>query len=81
MFLLAGSVVPSFNIYHLIPPALSFLPVCEDFDVKRDKARQRFRALSEIQFKNFCGDIFYEMCRRYPNFAEVSIIYDLHYAH
>ncbi|KAH9955300.1 hypothetical protein BC827DRAFT_1237471 [Russula dissimulans] len=45
---------------------VSFLPARVGFHPKRNQARQKLSTLSTPRFEDLCGDVLYELCRRYP---------------
>ncbi|CAK9779360.1 hypothetical protein CC85DRAFT_313932 [Cutaneotrichosporon oleaginosum] len=45
-----------------------FLPVRDDFHPKRNQARQKLATLPKNRFKDLASDVFFELCRRYPEF-------------
>jgi hypothetical protein len=42
-----------------------FLPIREEFGPKRNQARQKLASTS-VNFEDLCGDIHFELARRYP---------------
>ncbi|GAA6004285.1 hypothetical protein JCM10207_000650 [Rhodosporidiobolus poonsookiae] len=47
-----------------------FLPVRQDFHPKRNQARQKLATLPILRFRDLASDVYYELDRRYPEFAE-----------
>jgi hypothetical protein len=47
-----------------------FLPFEDDFDPKRNQARQKLSTLPTHRFQDLSSDIYYELARRYPEFTE-----------
>jgi hypothetical protein len=47
-----------------------FLPVREDFHPKRNQARQKLATLPKNRFKDLGSDVYFELKRRWPEFAE-----------
>ncbi|GMK58532.1 hypothetical protein CspeluHIS016_0505640 [Cutaneotrichosporon spelunceum] len=45
-----------------------FLPVRDDFHPKRNQARQKLATLPKNRFTDLASDVFFELCRRYPEF-------------
>ncbi|KIJ51216.1 hypothetical protein M422DRAFT_26642 [Sphaerobolus stellatus SS14] len=51
-----------------------FLPLRQDFHPKRNQARQKLATLPIPRFRDLAGDVYFELCRRYPEFKEPEII-------
>ncbi|KAL9937667.1 hypothetical protein V8E36_003212 [Tilletia maclaganii] len=51
----------------LIPPHLEVRP---EFHPKRNQARQKLATLPKTRFKDLASDVFFELERRFPEFAE-----------
>ena len=57
-----------------------FLPVREDFHPKRNQARQKLATLPKNRFKDLGSDVYFELKRRWPEFADefqVSLLAEL----
>ncbi|GAA5850267.1 hypothetical protein JCM8547_001069 [Rhodosporidiobolus lusitaniae] len=52
------------------PGEQPFLPVRSDFHPKRNQARQKLATLPLLRFRDLASDVYYELDRRYPEFAE-----------
>ncbi|KAJ7748519.1 hypothetical protein DFH07DRAFT_962102 [Mycena maculata] len=53
---------------HYVP--VPFLPVREEFDPRRNQARQKIAALPITRFEDLSSDVYYELGRRYPKLKE-----------
>lgn len=51
------------------PDRASALPESPHFHPKRTEARQKLCAMREHHFKDLCGDVYFELGRRYPHLA------------
>lgn len=60
-------LTPCFDDIHETAP---FLPVREDFHPKRNQARQKLATLPKNRFKDLGSDVYFELKRRWPEFAE-----------
>jgi len=54
----------------ILPFIAPFLPVREDFHPKRNQARQKLATLPKNRFKDLGSDVYFELKRRWPEFAE-----------
>jgi len=52
------------------PTPVPFLLPQEGFHPKRNQARQKLSTLPTSRFRDLCGDVFHELCRRYPECRE-----------
>ncbi|GAA6032874.1 hypothetical protein JCM8097_000840 [Rhodosporidiobolus ruineniae] len=52
------------------PGEQPFLAVRPDFHPKRNQARQKLATLPILRFRDLASDVYYELDRRYPEFAE-----------
>lgn len=53
-----------------VPP---FLPPREEFHEKRNQARQKLASLQQQRFKDLATDVFFELERRFPQFAAADL--------